>query len=160
MLEATLEPRKYSARIKLDTTASYIQRGGSVHYPLPCRSAVMAKRLLWLQADAHLSVKIELPDALLINRTDITHFRIARLTRNFFLSRLYKKLGLTFDVNQAHQLPDTHLTGQWQQYDRLFQPTHRHLGLHQIVGAKTPPIRMLDPNEQLQDILRLLAQQR
>jgi hypothetical protein len=160
MLEATIEPRKYSARIKLNTTANYVQQGGSAHYPLQCQSAVMTKRLLWLKSDARLSLKIELPEDRLINKADIAHFRIARLTRNFFLSRMYKKLGLVFDVNHAPRLPETQLSGQWQQYDRLFQPEYRHLALNQSVGVNTAPIRRSCPNEQLQEILRLLARKR
>jgi hypothetical protein len=160
MLEATVEPKKYSARIKLDTTATYVQQGGAAHYPLQCQSAVMTKRLLWLKSDARLSLKIELPEDRLINKAEITHFRIARLTRNFFLSRLYKKLGLVFDVNLASGLSETQLSGQWQQYDKLFKPEYRHSALHQGVGGKAEPLRLSSPNEQLQEILRLLARKR
>jgi len=160
MLEATLEPKEYSARIKFDSTAHYSKGSGTEHYPMRAQSGVMVKRLLWLTADAQLSFKIALPEDRLLNKADITHFRIVRLTRNFFLSRLYKKLGLTFDLSRAPRLSDSQISAQWQQYDRLFHPEYRHLTLHQSAGTKTASVRTSSPNEQLQEILRLLARQR
>jgi hypothetical protein len=160
MLEATLKPREYSARIKFDSTASYIKGGGTDHYALRVQSGVMTKRLLWLKTDARLSFNIDLPVDRLINKADITHFRIVRLTRNFFLSRLYKKLGLSFDLNRAPRLSETQFAEQWQRYDRLFHPSHMHLASNQRAGVKPTPSRVSSPNAQLQEILRLLARQR
>lgn len=160
MLEATLKPREYSARIKLDSTASYNKGGGTDHYALRVQSGVMTKRLLWLQADARLSFNIDLPVDRLINKADITHFRLVRLTRNFFLSRLYKKLGLTFDLNRAPRLSEPQFAEQWKRYDRLFHPNYMHLASNQRTGFEATPSRVSSPNAQLQEILRLLARQR
>jgi hypothetical protein len=160
MLEISVEPRQFSARIQIETTATYAKRGGSEHYPLRAKSATVTKRLVWLKRDADLEATISTPDGAAINKADVTYFRLARLTRNFFLSRLYKKLGKSFDMKQANRITDDVLASQWQHYERLF--SHSYLqtlsagshGLNRVL-AKTP-----SPNEQLQEILRLLAAKR
>lgn len=160
MLEISVEPRQFSARIQLEATATYVKRGEVDQYPLRVKSATVAKRLLWLKRDADLEVTISTPDGTAINKADITQFRLARLTRNFFLSRLYKKLGKSFDMKQADRITDEVLASQWQHYERLFSQSYMQSLSRGSHGLSRSPTKTPSPNEQLQEILRLLAAKR
>lgn len=160
MLEISVEPRQFSARIQLETKATYVKRGGSEQYPLRAKSATLTKRLVWLKHDADLEITISTPDGAAINKADIKQFRLARLTRNFFLSRLYKKLGKSFDMKQADRITDDVLASQWQHYDRLFSQSYMQTLPRGSHGLSRSPTRTPSPNEQLQEILRLLAAKR
>lgn len=160
MLEICVEPRQFSARIQLETTASYVKRGGSEHYPLRAKSATVTKRLVWLKRDADFEITISTPDGAAINKADTTHFRLARLTRNFFLSRLYKKLGRPFDMKQADRITDDVLASQWQHYERLFSQSYMQTLSRGSNSLNRTPTKTPSPNQQLQEILRLLAAKR
>ncbi len=160
MLEISVEPRQFSARIQLEAKATYVKRGGVDQYPLRAKSATVAKRLLWLKRDADLEVTISTPDGTAINKADIAQFRIARLTGNFFLSRLYKKLGKPFDMKQAERITDDVLSSQWQHYERLFSQSYMQSLSRGSHGLSRSPTKTPSPNEQLQEILRLLAAKR
>jgi hypothetical protein len=160
MLEISVEPRQFSARIQLDTTATYAKRGGVDHYPLRAKSATVSKRLLWLKHDADVEIAISTPDGVTLNKSDLTHFRLARLTRNFFLSRLYKKLGKPFDIKQAARVTDEVLAAQWEDYEHMFSQTYRQAVSRDSSGLSRAPVTTASPNAQIQEILRLLAAKR
>jgi hypothetical protein len=160
MLEISVEPRQFSARIQLEVKATYVKRGGVDQYPLRVKSATVAKRLVWLKRDADFEITIGMPDGTTINKADITQFRLARLTRNFFLSRLYKKLGKSFDMKQADRITDDVLASQWQHYERLFSQSYMQSLSRGSHGLSRSPTKTPSPNEQLQEILRLLAAKR
>jgi hypothetical protein len=164
MLEATVDPRHFSARIGVDTRVDYLKTQGSTRpkasshedYPLRVKSATMGKRLLWLKRDGELAITLRAAGDSPILKAEVTHLRFARLTRNFFLSRLYKKLGLTFDIKLADKVSDAQVADYWRQYEQRFAPetAHRANGVARTIAA-TP-----SANEQLQEILRLLAARR
>ncbi len=164
MLEATIDPSQFSARIQVDAHADYLKAQGGTRpnshrqddYPLRAKSATMGKRLLWLKRNADLTISISTPASSSVSKGDITHLRIARLTRNFFLSRLYKKIGLPFDLKNAPKVSDTKLAEQWQQYEQRFTPQTAHMTNGVLRSVAVTP----SANEQLQEILRLLAARR
>jgi hypothetical protein len=160
MFEISVEPRQFSARIQLDTTATYPKRGGFDHYPLRAKSATVAKRLLWLKKDADVQVAIITPEGVAVNKNDLTHFRLARLTRTFFLSRLFKKLGKPFDINLAGRVTDEALAVHWENYEHVFSQTYRQAVSRDSSGLSQAPTTTASPNAQLQEILRLLAAKR
>jgi hypothetical protein len=160
MLEISVELRQFSARIQLEAKATYVKRGGVDQYPLRAKSATVAKRLLWLKRDADLEVTISTPDGTAINKADFAQFRLARLTRNFFLSRLYKKLGKPFDMKQADRITDDVLASQWQHYERLFSQSYMQTLSRGSSSLNRAPTKTPSPNQQLQEILRLLAAKR
>ncbi len=160
MLEISVEPRQFSARIQLGTTATYAKREGVAHYPLRAKSATVAKRLLWLKHDADLQIAISTPDGVTVNKSDLTHFRLARLTRNFFLSRLYKKLGKPSDFKYAERVTDEALAAHWQDYEHVFSQSYMQTVSRNSLGLSRAPTTTASPNAQLQEILRLLAAKR
>jgi hypothetical protein len=160
MLEVCIDPRQYSARIQIEATARYVKRGGVKKYPLRAKSDTVAKRLLWLKHDANLELIISTPDQAPLTKRDFTHFRLARLTRNFFLSRLYKKLGKSFDVKRAERVTDEALEEQWKLYQQLFTQANAQAvsrSKHTLARATT---KVTSPQAQLREILRLLAARR
>ncbi len=160
MLEISVEPRQFSARIQLDTTANYVKREGVDHYPLRAVSATVAKRLLWLKHDADLQVAISTPEGVTVKKTDLTHFRLARLTRNFFLSRLFKKIGKPFDIKRAERFTDEALASHWEDYEHVFSQAYIHTVSRNSPGLSRALNTTASPNAQLQEILRLLAAKR
>jgi hypothetical protein len=103
---------------------------------------------------------ISTPDGVTANKTDLTHFRLARLTRNFFLSRLFKKLGKPFDIKQAERVTDEALAAHWEDYEHVFSQTYRQAVSRNSQGLSRAPTTTASPSAQLQEILRLLAAKR
>jgi hypothetical protein len=160
MLEISVEPRQFSARIQIDTTATYQKAGPPDRYPLRAKSATVAKRLLWLKHDASVNIAISAPESAAVNKKDLTHFRLARLTRSFFLSRLHKKLGTEFDIKLAARINDDQLAALWQEYEYRFSASYTYSLSHGSEGKGTARTAAASPKEQLQEILRLLAEKR
>jgi hypothetical protein len=76
------------------------------------------------------------------------------------LSRLYKKLGKPFDMKQADRITDDVLASQWQHYERLFSQSYMQTLSRGSSSLNRAPTKTPSPNQQLQEILRLLAAKR
>jgi hypothetical protein len=168
MLEIQLDPKAYSANIQIDCMASYshdelrdedesdIDQNTDI-FKLRAKSSTMTKRLLWLSHDADIKIQIKSPRSDIQAESDVSYLRFARLTKNFFLSRLFKKIGKPYDINKHSKISDTVLSKYWEQYDSLFQPVSMMIqpgtNVSQFIRSRSVP----SPDEQMQRILKLLS---
>lgn len=160
MLEICVDPRQFNARIQIETTANYTKPSDLEQFPLRAKSATVAKRLLWLKRDARVQMTISAPGSVPVSRKYLKDFRIVRLTRPFFLSRLYKKLGKSFDVKRAMHVTDVELLAQWQLYEQLFSRTALQTSSSSGHVLARASFKQKSSREKLQEILRLLAAKR
>lgn len=118
MLEIQTDLPTFQSRIPLEIETEWATgQGEGVHVGwLNAISGRICKRLLWLDHDSVLEIKSKDANAL----DYISHLRLSRLTRSFFISRLMKKLGMRFVLAKHRNLKDATIKDWWQEYEELF----------------------------------------
>lgn len=118
MLEIQTDLPTFRSRIPLEIKTEWATDTGEGSHTgwLNAISGRICKRLLWLDHDSVLEIKSKDASAL----DHISHFRLSRLTRSFFISRLMKKLGMRFVLSKHRNLKDATIREWWQEYDELF----------------------------------------
>ena len=56
-----------------------------------------------------------------INSSDISVFRLIKLSKKFFISRIFKKLGKRIDLQQLNAIHDNEYQENWEAYKRVFR---------------------------------------
>lgn len=116
MLEIVIKPKLYNSSLEICLNIAGENRENETNLALFAQSDKVAKRLIKLDNEAQV--------ALLANKhwqlNDIQHFKLAKLTKNFFLSRLYKKLGKLTRPDQFVSLKNEEIDKLWLEYNQLF----------------------------------------
>jgi hypothetical protein len=86
-------------------------------FPLNVQSGSLAKRLVLLNKDAVLSLEL----AEECSPQDLSVFRLIKVSKKFFTSRVYKKLGKSLDLAQLNAISDTQFEEGWQDYKMVFR---------------------------------------
>jgi hypothetical protein len=81
------------------------------------RSNQICKRLIYIDK----TTKLEAVLSEQIGQDHIYHLRLARLTKNFFMSRMMNKIGKQFDVKSQESIAPEEFEVLWNRYDSLFQ---------------------------------------
>ena len=126
MLEIQLESEIFRSKIPLNLMMS--KRSVSqvkseqevdtgISFPLNVQSGNLAKRLVRLNKDAVLS--LELAEG--CSPQDLSVFRLIKVSKKFFTSRIYKKLGKSLDLAQLNAISDTQFEEGWQDYKIVFR---------------------------------------
>lgn len=116
MLEVGMNTSAFSSQLHFDLHVNVNNKETQV-FELTARSSRICKRLIYLEHDA--IVAIPLPDV--IQSRNIYHFRLARLTRNFFLSRMCRKIGRQYEIKKNEEVDKEEFQILWAQYDSIFQ---------------------------------------
>ena len=119
MLEFQSEPDTFQSSMPVTVIAEYLNGDEPDEFTFHAMSNRIVKRLIWLKADAQLvftSTNTAVFD-------EVSHIRLSRGTRNFFISRVFKKLGVTFNLIKHSKLPDETLKKYWYAYDQIFALT-------------------------------------
>lgn len=161
MLEIQLDPTAYSANIQLDCVASYTGDSNQSDvdadtFKLRAKSETLTKRLIWLRHDATVSLEIKSQQSEVHPKSDLTHLRFARLTKSFFLSRLFKKIGKDYDVDKHSAMSKSLLIKHWHQYDALFKPHAVSKDMRVHIGQSTLGRSVQSSDEQMKRILELI----
>jgi len=116
MLELKISPKIFNSRLPV-VVRSTVSTGQTDHqFFLNAHSSLMAKRLIKLEQPAI----IQIDSSSHFKFSEVNHLKLAKLTRNFFVSRIYKKLGQNFNLNKSEQLSDRELEKLWVNYERIF----------------------------------------
>ncbi len=147
MLEVGINTAIFSSQLEFNLTTVHTKESGSQKsskiddqvFELKAKSHRIVKRLIYLKEDR----KIEIPLMGAVQSGEIYHFRLARLTKNFFLSRLFNKVGHQFDIKKHEEMSDQELAEVWARYDLLFKKnknsfTDYQLYIQQIEAKKIP----------------------
>ena len=160
MLEIKLDPKVYSANIQLEVAVSYEnddQNDAEANsFKLRAKAGSIAKRLLWLRQDASVTIAINSQQSDIHPKTDVTHLRLARLTKSFFISRLFRKIGKDYDVDKHSAMTDAVLLKHWNQYDAIFKRVTVANGLRPRIGQSSLGQSAPTPDEQMRRILELI----
>ena len=77
----------------------------------------MAKRLVLLNTDTVLSIELA-PEC---SSEDLSLFRLIKVSKKFFVSRIYKKLGKSLTLAQLNTMSDTQFEEGWLDYKTIFR---------------------------------------
>ncbi len=151
MLEISIAPKIYSSQLPLVLSSLDHENGEANKFLLHCQSDRIAKRLIKLDANSLVSVH---SDSTWVSN-DITHFKLAKLTKNFFLSRLYKKLGKPFSVDNVTSVTDAEFNSLWLQYDSIFSYNRRNNGIDKNRSmAPYGDAVKISPSQQIKNLIK------
>lgn len=115
MLEVGINTTSFSSQLTFDLQTDGIKN--SQVFELKARSHRICKRLIYLENSSKLATNLSEH----IQANNIYHLRLARLTKNFFLSRMFNKIGRQFDIKKHDELNQDEFDVLWNRYDKLFQ---------------------------------------
>ena len=116
MLEFQSDPDSFQSMMPITVEAEFNDDRSNLKFTFNAAAHRVVKRLLWLPADAYLRISSTNEAAL----DEISHIRLCRGTRSFFVSRMMKKLGMRFNLAKHGKLDDATLKRYWQAYDAMF----------------------------------------
>ena len=126
MLEVQIDSKVFRSKIPLNllTVKSVVKQAKSQHkldeglgFPLDVQSGSLAKRLVHLNTDTELSLEL----AAECSSEDLSIFRLIKVSKKFFISRIYKKLGKSLTLAQLNAISDSHFEESWQDYKTVFR---------------------------------------
>ncbi len=115
MLEIGINTTSFSSQLSFDLQTDGIKK--IQVFELKARSHRICKRLIYLENSSKLAANLSEQ----IQPNNIYHLRLARLTKNFFLSRMLNKIGRQFDIKKNDELNQDEFDVLWGRYDSLFQ---------------------------------------
>jgi hypothetical protein len=126
MLETQIDSQVFRSRILMNVVVGArpvtqpsvsLEPSAAISFPLYVQSGSLAKRLVRLEHDAVLN--IELADD--YSPQDLSVFRLIKVSKKFFASRIYKKLGKKLDLAQLNALQDNDIETDWKDYSTVFK---------------------------------------
>ncbi|MBU3618791.1 hypothetical protein [Polynucleobacter sp. JS-Fieb-80-E5] len=139
MLELGIKTSQFSSQIGFDLKTVDQTKSKHQEFELQAKSIRISKRLICLENNSKLEAS--LPSN--ITASEIYHLRLARLTKNFFLSRMFNKIGGQFDIKKCKQLSQEELKVLWNRYDSIFKRhknpfTEYEYYIEEIEAKQTP----------------------
>ena len=126
MLEVQIESEVFRSKIPLNllTAKSVVKQDKSpqeldegLSFPLNVQTGSLAKRLVHLNTDTVLSIEL----ATECSSEDLSLFRLIKVSKKFFVSRIYKKLGKSLTLAQLNTMSDTQFEEGWLDYKTIFR---------------------------------------
>jgi hypothetical protein len=115
MLEVGINTTSFRSQLSFDLNTDGTKK--IQIFELKARSHRICKRLIYLENSSKLATNLSEQ----IQPNNIYHLRLARLTKNFFLSRMFNKIGRQFNVKTHDELNQDEFEVLWGRYDSLFQ---------------------------------------
>lgn len=149
MLEIGMRTSVFSSQLHFELQTSSINNKKH-SYELRIRSNRICKRLIYIDK----AIKLEASLSEQISAENIYHLRLARLTRNFFMSRMMNKIGNQFDVRNQENISQKEFEVLWNRYDSLFQKKKNPLLDYQHHIRQVEARRIPSREEQLANLKR------
>ena len=139
MLELGIRTNQFSSQIGFDLKTVDQTKSKHQEFELNAKSNRISKRLIFLENNSKLEAAIPRNTA----ESDVYHLRLARLTKNFFMSRMFNKIGRQFDLKKDQQLTPDELKVLWNRYDSIFKRhknpfTEYEYYIQQVEAKQTP----------------------
>ena len=125
MLEVQIDTEVFRSKIPLnllvikgvsDQPEEIPDEDAELCFPLNVHSGSLAKRLVRLNKDAVVSLEFEAE----FSTQDLSVFRLIKVSKKFFISRIYKKLGRRLTLAQLNAASETQIEEGWQEYRTVF----------------------------------------
>lgn len=148
MLEVGINTISFSSQLSFDLQTDGIKK--SQVFELKARSHRICKRLIYLENSSKLAANLSEQ----IQPDSIYNLRLARLTKNFFLSRMFNKIGRQFDIKKHDELNQDEFDVLWNRYDSKFQKHKNPLLDYQDHIRHVQARRIPSKEEQLANLAR------
>ncbi len=148
MLEVGINTTSFSSQLSFDLQTDGIKK--IQVFELKARSHRICKRLIYLENSSKLAANLSEQ----IQPNNIYLLRLARLTKNFFLSRMFNKIGRQFDIKKHDELNQDEFDILWGRYDSLFQKNKNPLLDYQHHIRHVEARRIPSREEQLANLKR------
>lgn len=165
MVEIQIRLPRFSSRVPLAIHRSTTQRAhpkklmlnGSApaqsddDFAMNLVSHRMSKRLIWLREDGYLDLVSNQADVF----HSISHLKLARCARAFFVDRMMRRMGQEFDAKKHGKLDDEQLDKLWRRYDQYFVlDLDAPSAMHQNLNGPVPTAAAR--NKQITDLAKWL----
>jgi hypothetical protein len=126
MLETQIASAEFRSSIPLNLLADYrlktrpaskMDHSKLLSFPLSVQSGNLTKRLVRLDKPAFMLLLLD-PE---ISASDLSVFRLIKISKKFFISRVFRKLGRRLDLAQLNATKDSEYEATWQSYKRVFK---------------------------------------
>jgi len=153
MFEITISPKAYCSQLPVKLLNMAQTYDLKKDYSMCAQYGKISKRLIKLDDDVLLS----LTPASSWTVKDITHFKFAKLTRNFFVSRLYKKIGKSQLLGNRQSVSDDEISQLWPTYQQIMLKTMNSMSLdyHAII-QKNEKSTIPTVSEQIKNLIKWL----
>lgn len=149
MLEVGIRTSVFSSQLQFDMQSTSTGDKKNV-YELRVRSNRICKRLIYIDK----TTKLEAALSQQIAVDNIYHLRLARLTKNFFMSRMMRKIGKKFDVKSQEHISQEEFEVLWNRYDSIFKRNKNPLIDYQQYIQHVDARRIPSREEQLVNLKR------
>lgn len=116
MLEVGIRTPVFSSQLYFDLQTQSKSSSKKTTFELRVRSNRICKRLIYLDKTTKLDATLTQD----IKAENIYHLRLARLTKNFFMSRMMNKIGHQFNIKRSDEMTEEEFLTLWNRYDSLF----------------------------------------
>lgn len=149
MLEVGIRTNVFSSQLQFDLQSTSASDKKYTH-ELRVRSNRICKRLIYIDK----TTKLESAYSQQIGIDNIYHLRLARLTKNFFMSRMMRKIGKQFDVKSEENISREEFEVLWNRYDSIFKRNKNPLIDYQQYIQHVDVRRIPSREEQLANLKR------
>ena len=149
MLEVGIRTNVFSSQLHFDLQTPPIHSKKQT-YELRVRSNRICKRLIYISK----ATKLEAVLSEQIGAENIYNLRLARLTQNFFMSRMMNKIGKQFDLKGYENIPQDEFEVLWNRYDSLFKKNKNPLVDYRYHIQHVEARRIPSREEQLANLKR------
>jgi hypothetical protein len=141
MLEIQIDSPVFRSKIPINlvVSQSVVNRpepsqepAAELSFPLNVQSGSLAKRLVRLSKDAVLRLEL----AAEFSAQDLVVFRLIKVSKKFFISRIYKKLGKSVTLAQLDASSEQQFEEGWQYYTSIFKTDNNPAENYQDFIAK------------------------
>jgi hypothetical protein len=141
MLEIQIDIPVFCSKIPINLVASQSvvsqpkpsrELAAELSFPLNVQSGSLAKRLVRLSKDAVLSLELAAESS----AQDLAVFRLIKVSKKFFISRIYKKLGKSLTLDQLDASSEQQVEEGWQDYKSVFKTDSNPADNYQDFVAK------------------------
>jgi hypothetical protein len=148
MLEVGINTSSFSSQLSFDLNTNGIKK--TQVFELKARSHRICKRLIYLESNSKLAANLSEQ----IQPNNIYHLRLARLTKNFFMSRLMNKIGQEFKIKHHEDVSQDEFEIMWSRYDNIFKKSKNLLSDYQHHIRHVEGRRIPSKEEQLANLAR------
>jgi hypothetical protein len=116
MIEIEYSPKVYRSNIPVVLTSTHPGVENKQEFKMIARHGKISKRLIKMTEDCDLTIYIDQ----LRTADEIFKLRIVRLNKNFFTSRMLKKLGQPQEFDKVQNISDFKFNKLWLDYNSIF----------------------------------------
>lgn len=157
MLEILVKTKIYTSQLPINVTVEYTesraQKGTTPLFSMTAKSETLSKRLIMLSHDG----RITITGGSVWDVQDIVFLKLAKLTKNFFVSRLLKKIGKPYTMKRYEDLNKSEFDALWAQYQLAVNSNTNPVERYQYFVTQQESKLIPSQKKQISNLLKWIA---